>query len=344
MLGICYGQQLMAHLLGGNVRKGDKGEYGLATLDLDERLDPVSQACGRAADLDEPSRYGRAASRRLSTFSAAPTPARSPPSPTRRAASTACSFTPKSSTPRRAPDPHQLPLRHLRLRARLGSAASRAAGRAAHPRSGRRPQRLLLRQRRRRFDRRLHALPARPRRGRVSGFYVDTGLMREGETALRPRTYSERSAATTSWWRRPATSSSARSKASSTRRRSATSSASSSSGAGADPRTGHFLDGNWILGQGTIYPDTIESGGTAKADLIKTHHNRVAGIQKLIDEGRIVEPLTYFYKDEVREIGRELGLPAELLDRHPFPGPGPGDPLPVLARRSAARRRSKAAG
>jgi GMP synthase (glutamine-hydrolysing) len=84
----------------------------------------------------------------------------------------------------------------------------------------------------------------------------------------------------------------------------------------------HFLDEHWILGQGTIYPDTIESGGTAKADLIKTHHNRVAGIQKLIDEGRIIEPLASFYKDEVRAIGRQLGLAPELLDRHPFPGPG----------------------
>jgi len=84
----------------------------------------------------------------------------------------------------------------------------------------------------------------------------------------------------------------------------------------------HFLDGNWILGQGTIYPDTIESGGTAKADLIKTHHNRVAGIQALIDTGRIVEPLTSFYKDEVREIGREIGVPEKFLARHPFPGPG----------------------
>ena len=84
----------------------------------------------------------------------------------------------------------------------------------------------------------------------------------------------------------------------------------------------HYLDGQWILGQGTIYPDTIESKGSAKADLIKTHHNRVAGIQKLIDAGRIVEPLAWFYKDEVRAIGRQLEISAELLDRHPFPGPG----------------------
>ena len=86
--------------------------------------------------------------------------------------------------------------------------------------------------------------------------------------------------------------------------------------------SGHYVEGNWILGQGTIYPDTIESGGTAKADLIKTHHNRVAGIQKLIEENRIIEPLHLLYKDEVREVGAELGLPAELLARHPFPGPG----------------------
>lgn len=86
--------------------------------------------------------------------------------------------------------------------------------------------------------------------------------------------------------------------------------------------TEHFLDGNWILGQGTIYPDTIESGGTAKADLIKTHHNRVEGVQRLIAENRIVEPLHNLYKDEVREVGTQLGIPYAFLHRHPFPGPG----------------------
>ena len=79
---------------------------------------------------------------------------------------------------------------------------------------------------------------------------------------------------------------------------------------------------HWLLGQGTIYPDTIESGGTKHADKIKTHHNRVDAIQELIDQGLVVEPLVDFYKDEVRKIGELLGLPKKLIDRHPFPGPG----------------------
>lgn len=78
----------------------------------------------------------------------------------------------------------------------------------------------------------------------------------------------------------------------------------------------------WMLGQGTIYPDTIESGGTHSSDVIKTHHNRVERIQELLDEGRVLEPLSEFYKDEVRELGRSLNLPPMLLGRHPFPGPG----------------------
>ncbi len=78
----------------------------------------------------------------------------------------------------------------------------------------------------------------------------------------------------------------------------------------------------WILGQGTIYPDTIETAGTRHAAKIKTHHNRVESIKQMIAEGKVIEPIAELYKDEVRELGRELGLPAELVGRHPFPGPG----------------------
>lgn len=78
----------------------------------------------------------------------------------------------------------------------------------------------------------------------------------------------------------------------------------------------------WLLGQGTIYPDTIESGGTKNADKIKTHHNRVPEIEEMIRCGRIIEPLKELYKDEVRMVGTKLGLPDEMVHRHPFPGPG----------------------
>ncbi len=83
-----------------------------------------------------------------------------------------------------------------------------------------------------------------------------------------------------------------------------------------------FEQDSWLLGQGTIYPDTIESGGTQHADKIKTHHNRVDRVQDMIEKGLIIEPIKDLYKDEVRTIGRQLGLPHELIDRHPFPGPG----------------------
>jgi GMP synthase (glutamine-hydrolysing) len=79
-----------------------------------------------------------------------------------------------------------------------------------------------------------------------------------------------------------------------------------------------------LLGQGTIYPDTIETGGTARADVIKTHHNRVPIIEKMIEEGKVVEPLAELYKVEVRELGERMGIAHDLLWRHPFPGPGLG--------------------
>lgn len=80
----------------------------------------------------------------------------------------------------------------------------------------------------------------------------------------------------------------------------------------------------WMLAQGTIYPDTIESGGTSHAAVIKTHHNRVQGILDLMAQGKVVEPLAELYKDEVRELGKRLNIPDTLIDRHPFPGPGLG--------------------
>ncbi|MFP4521564.1 MAG: glutamine-hydrolyzing GMP synthase [Fibrobacterota bacterium] len=83
-------------------------------------------------------------------------------------------------------------------------------------------------------------------------------------------------------------------------------------------------DSDWLLAQGTIYPDTIESGGTENSKVIKTHHNRVPIIEKLISEGKVIEPLRYLYKDGVRQLGEKLGLPHELVWRHPFPGPGLG--------------------
>ncbi len=79
---------------------------------------------------------------------------------------------------------------------------------------------------------------------------------------------------------------------------------------------------DYLLGQGTIYPDTIESGGTKHSDKIKTHHNQIDLIKQMILEGKVIEPLRNLYKDEVRVIGKRLGLVPSVLNRQPFPGPG----------------------
>ncbi|TAE15881.1 MAG: glutamine-hydrolyzing GMP synthase [Bacteroidetes bacterium] len=76
-----------------------------------------------------------------------------------------------------------------------------------------------------------------------------------------------------------------------------------------------------FLGQGTIYPDVIESVSVHGPSVtIKSHHN-VGGLPSYM-QLQLVEPLRYLFKDEVRRVGRELGIPAEMIDRHPFPGPG----------------------
>ncbi|VDK50787.1 unnamed protein product, partial [Cylicostephanus goldi] len=82
---------------------------------------------------------------------------------------------------------------------------------------------------------------------------------------------------------------------------------------------------DYFLAQGTLRPDLIESASelaSAHADTIKTHHNDTILVRELRSLGRVIEPLKDFHKDEVRELGRTLGLPDDIVNRQPFPGPG----------------------
>ena len=90
-----------------------------------------------------------------------------------------------------------------------------------------------------------------------------------------------------------------------------------------EEQASHHNEARW-LAQGTIYPDVIESAGskTGKAHVIKSHHN-VGGLPDVM-KLELVEPLRELFKDEVRRVGVELGLPREMVFRHPFPGPGLG--------------------
>jgi GMP synthase (glutamine-hydrolysing) len=317
VLGICYGQQLMAYLLGGRVQKGEKGEYGLATLDLN------------AADSVL---FGGVAGPQQVWMSHRDTVTATPAGFTALGRTDTCAIATMADAARRlyAVQFHPEVVHTTSGKRILSNFLFGVCGCAPDWDPRRRLPAIEEEIREAVGDRSvfffvsggvdstvafalcLRTLGAE----RVRGVYVDTGLMREGETdyVARMKGVAVEQAATQFLGALAGVT---------------------------DPErkrhiigeefvrvqeriieAQHLMEGRWILGQGTIYPDTIESGGTAKAAVIKTHHNRVAGIQKLIEAKRIVEPLKSFYKDEVREIGRELGLPAELLDRHPFPGPG----------------------
>ena len=317
VLGICYGQQLIAHLLGGQVQKGEKGEYGMAVLDLDDTADPMfSGLAGNRRiwmshrDVVGALPEGFSVVGRTSTCATAAIAApkrklygvqfHPEVVHTERGSEFLANFVFGVCGCKKDWDPrHRAPEIEREIRTCVGDR------KVFFFVSGGVDSTVA-------FTLCTRALGA----DRVRGVYVDTGLMREGETDFVRRmpgiTVEDASEQFLT----------------------------ALAGVTDPERKRHIigeefvnvqerviesrrlLDEHWILGQGTIYPDTIESGGTSNAALIKTHHNRVAGIQKLIEGGRIVEPLKSFYKDEVREIGRELALPAELLERHPFPGPG----------------------
>ena len=317
VLGICYGQQLMAHLLGGTVQLGTKGEYGLATLELDgctsvlfDGISGPQQIWMSHRDLVSAVPPGFSVLGRTATcaIAAIEEPARGLYAVqfhpevvhTTRGREILSNFLFQICACERDWDPrHRVPQIENEIRQCVGTrnvfffVSGGVDSTVA----------CALCQR---------ALGA----DRVRGVYVDTGLMREGETdyvgrmpGLAVESAQEQFLGALSGVRDPEQ-----------KRHIIGEEFVRVQERIIESR--HLLDGHWILGQGTIYPDTIESGGTEKAAVIKTHHNRVPGIQRLIEAGRIVEPLRSYYKDEVREIGRELGLPAEILDRHPFPGPG----------------------
>ena len=264
----------------------------------------------------------------------------------RSADSTACSSIPKWST---RSDGRRILSNFLfdicRLPARLGPARASRPDRRRHPRGGRRPERLLLRQRRRRFHRRLHALPARAGPGPGARLLRRHRPDARGRDRVRPADFSNRSAAASFAVEDAEPRFLAALAGVAEPDRSAISSArSSSKSRSTSSSPGTTWTPNWILGQGTIYPDTIESGGTAKADLIKTHHNRVAGIQKLIDEGRIVEPLHLLLQGRSPR-GRARAWPAGRTPATAIRSPAPAWPSAacvrkrrVFASRTASRR------
>lgn len=322
VLGICYGQQLMAHNLGGYVRKGDKGEYGLAVLQdpkphlLFTGLNGDSQVWMNHRDQVERVPPGFEVLASTDTCAIAAMAHREQPLAsvqfhpevvhTKHGVEILSNFIFRVSGCTKDWDPKD------RIRPIEEEIRSIAGDRNIFFFVSGGVDSTVA------YTLCLRALGP----DRVYGIYVDTGLMRDGETAYVERLFKQLGATAFHVEQAEGEFLGALAGICDPEKKRHIIGEQFVSVQDRVLSTGQFLDGNWILGQGTIYPDTIESGGTARADVIKTHHNRVAGIQKLIESGRIIEPLASFYKDEVREIGAELSIPAEFLHRHPFPGPG----------------------
>jgi len=322
VLGICYGQQLMAWHMGGRVQKGERGEYGLAWLELNAAAPIFEGISGR---------FSIWMSHR-DTVTAAP------PGFTVLGQTETCSIASMADPERRLYGvqfhPEVVHTEHGReiLSNFLFGVAGCEKDWNPRAQAARIEEEIRTVAAGRNvfffvsggvdstvaFTLCLKALGAE----RVRALYVDTGLMREGETEYVKGVFDSLGKGVFSVEHAEQRFLGALQGVTDPEQKRNIIGEAFVSVQEAILESGHYLDQNWILGQGTIYPDTIESGGTAKADLIKTHHNRVAGIQRLIAEQRLIEPLHLLYKDEVRELGRELGLPADLLGRHPFPGPG----------------------
>lgn len=322
VLGICYGLQLMAYVLGGKVVKGDKGEFGLATLE-------VTAADGLFTGLSP---------RQQIWMSHRDTVAALPAGFSVLGRTGTCAVAAMSEPQRRlyAVQYHPEVIHTVEGRELLSNFLFSICGCERDWDPAHRAPAIEDEIRRAAGDRNvfffvsggvdstvaytlcLRALGA----GRVRGVYVDTGLMREGETEFVRRNFDTLGAGTLTIEHAEDPFLTALAGVHDPERKRQIIGEEFLRVQERIIESRHLLDGHWVLGQGTIYPDTIESGGTERAALIKTHHNRVAGVQRLIEENRIVEPLTSLYKDEVRAVGRELGIPSALLDRHPFPGPG----------------------
>ena len=324
VLGICYGLQLMAYLLGGTVERGEKGEFGFALLDLAQSA-PLFEGFPL---------HGR----EQVWMSHRDTARAAPPGFEVLGSTETCAIAAMADVARGlyAVQFHPEVVHTCRGREILANFIFRVCGcqqdwdpknripmvvRRIHEVVGRRSVFFFVSggvDSSVAYTLCLRALGP----GRLRGIYVDTGLMREGETAFVRQVFDRFAAGTVSIEQAEERFLGALAGVREPEQKRRIIGEEFVRVQEAIIEGGHFVEGDWILGQGTIYPDTIESGGTENAALIKTHHNRVEGIQKLIESGRVVEPLSSFYKDEVREIGQELGLPAELLHRHPFPGPG----------------------